>query len=118
MPNDPFEDIFKTGLQWLLKIVCSALFVLFFLILILFSGCEAVKDLSIPEEPTIWIVSEIYQPTKLEAKKFNGMVGYKMIPVNPGSVNAKPTWKVDYPGRFYVGQRVDFESIEVDSIEK
>lgn len=76
------------------------------------SSCNPAKDLTIPSEPTIWIVSEIYEPTKLEAKKFNGLIGYKMIPVNPGSINAKPVWVLDYTGKYYVGQRLDFAPLE------
>lgn len=92
--------------------VSSVLAVVMIVILLLvFCGCGVSKDLTIPQEPTIWIVSEIYVPTRSE---FKGMVGYKIIPVNPGSINAKPTWKLDYPGKYYVGQRLDFAPVEAD----
>lgn len=73
------------------------------------NSCAPKRDLTIPSEPTIWIVSEIYVPKR---EQFNGMVGYKMIPVNPGSINARPTWKLDFKGKYYVGQRLDFSPIE------
>lgn len=74
---------------------------------IIFS-CTPEKKLIIPQEPTIWVVSEIYVPSE---EKFNGMVGYKIIPVNPGNINARPTWKLDHKGKYEVGQKVDFSPV-------
>ena len=76
-------------------------------------SCKLTRDFTIPSEPTIWVVSEIYQDDKNPFP--NGLIGYKMIPVNAGSINAKPTWKVDYKGKYYVGQRVDFSPIPQDA---
>lgn len=78
-----------------------------FFSLLLFS-CTPEKKLIIPQEPTIWVVSEIYEPNE---EKFNGMVGYKIIPVNPGNINARPTWKLDHKGKYEVGQKVDFSPV-------
>ncbi|MDX5337639.1 MAG: hypothetical protein LPK25_01340 [Cyclobacteriaceae bacterium] len=75
---------------------------------ILLFSCSPEKKLIIPQEPTIWVVSEIYVPNE---EKFNGMVGYKIIPVNPGNINARPTWKLDYKGKYEVGQKVDFSPL-------
>lgn len=75
---------------------------------ILLFSCSPEKKLIIPQEPTIWVVSEIYEPNE---EKFNGMVGYKIIPVNPGNINARPTWKLDYKGKYEVGQKVDFSPL-------
>lgn len=73
-------------------------------LLALIQSCKLTNDLTIPTEPTIWIVSEIKQDRRLE----NGLVGYLMVPVNPGTINMKPVWVLDYSGKYYVGQRVDF----------
>lgn len=78
-----------------------------------FFSCKLARDYTIPSEPTIWVVSEIYEDPKNPFP--NRLVGYKMIPVNPGSINAKPTWKVDYKGKYYVGQRLDFQPIPQDA---
>ncbi|GMQ24685.1 hypothetical protein Aoki45_13670 [Algoriphagus sp. oki45] len=83
------------------------LLVLTFFSLLTFS-CTPEKKLIIPQEPTIWVVSEIYVPNE---EKFNGMVGYKIIPVNPGNINARPTWKLDHKGKYEVGQKVDFSPV-------
>lgn len=87
------------------------MFFLFFLFIWVVCSCAPKKELTIHQEPTIWIVSEIYYP---KSDRFNGMIGYKFIPVNPGYVNAKPTWKLDYKGKYYVGQRVDFAPLVPD----
>ena len=76
------------------------------------ASCRVIRDVTIPTDPTIWVVSEIYFP---KGNRFNGMVGYKLIPVNPGSINAKPTWKLDFKGKYTVGQRVDFQPITQDA---
>lgn len=91
-----------------LAIVAVLLTVFFWMVI----GCGPAKDMTIPKEPTIWIVSEIYEP---DHDLFHGMIGYKLIPVNPGTIKANPTWKLDYKGKYYVGQRVDFAPIAVDS---
>lgn len=98
----------KTALDLL---IVGIVIIAFFAIAL--SGCKMVRDFTIPSEPTIWIVSEVYEDTKNPFP--NGLVGYKFIPVNPGSINAKPTWKVDYRGKYTVGQRVDFTPIAADS---
>ena len=78
-------------------------------------SCSPEKKLIIPQEPTIWVVSEIYVPSEA---RFNGMVGYKIIPVNPGNINARPTWKLDYKGKYEVGQMVDFQPVAIASEKK
>lgn len=83
------------------------LFALIFISFLIFS-CTPEKKLIIPQEPTIWVVSEIYEPNE---EKFNGMVGYKIIPINPGNINARPTWKLDHKGKYEVGQKVDFSPL-------
>lgn len=100
----------KTLLKDLIDVALILLVCLCFFALVLM-GCKPGKDLTIPKEPTVWVVSEIYIPGDA---RFNGMVGYKLIPINPGSINARPTWKLDYRGKYQVGQRVDFLPIEVD----
>jgi hypothetical protein len=90
---------FKTVARWIIFLMLAAI------ISFAVNGCAPSKDLTIPQEPTIWIVSEIYEPKR---EQFNGMVGYKIVPVNPGSINARPTWKLDYKGKYHVGQRLDF----------
>ena len=82
----------------------------FALALGLFS-CNSTKDMTIPREPTIWIVSEIHQDKRIQ----NGLVGYKIIPVNQGSVNAKPVWILEFSGKYHVGQRLTFEPISADN---
>ena len=79
-------------------------------------GCSPPKNLIVPTEPTIWIVSEVFEDPKHPFP--NGLVGYKMIPVNPGSINARPTWKLDFKGKYSVGQRLDFAPIVADTREK
>ena len=76
------------------------------------NSCGPARDMTIPTEPTIWVVSQIYIPKN---DRFNGMVGYKFIPVNPGSINANTTWKLDFQGKYFVGQRVDFSPIPQDA---
>lgn len=98
-------------IQILLDAVVVILFLMFFFGLALF-GCSTKRDLTLPEEPTIWIVSFIHHDPKNPMP--NGMVGYKIIPINPGTINARPTWKLDYPGKYYVGQRVDFAPLVPD----
>lgn len=75
------------------------------------ASCNSTKDMTIPVEPTIWIVSEIHQDKRIQ----NGLVGYKIIPVNHGSVNAKPVWILEFSGKYHVGQRLTFEPISADN---
>ena len=99
-------------IQTLKKFSDSLVFLFQLVILAFFSflifSCSPEKRLIIPQEPTIWVVSEIYVPSE---EKFNGMVGYKIIPINPGNINARPTWKLDYKGKYEVGQKVDFSPL-------
>lgn len=100
------ERVVKTqgsGFKWVFQA---------FLFFIVFSSCTTEKKLVIPQEPTIWVVSEIYVPN---GERFNGMVGYKIIPVNPGNINARPTWKLDYKGKYVVGQKVDFSPLPTEN---
>jgi hypothetical protein len=108
MANSIFEDPFHEVFKLILKFACTALFVLFLMILILFAGCRPIKDMSIPDEPTIWIVTETYQDKRLK----NGLIGYLITPVNSGSINVKPVWIIDYDGKYYVGQRLEFNSLD------
>lgn len=97
-----------------LKLIPDLFAVLVVLVLFFLLSCNPTKYLTVPQEPTIWIVSEIYEPEK-PIKQFNGLIGYKFIPVNPGAINAKSTWKLDYKGKYYIGQRLDFTPIPADA---
>lgn len=106
MSNREWKQTGKLIRDWM--ITGGSLAVFFWMVF----GCSLARDYTIPSEPTIWIVSEIFEDTKNPFP--NGLVGYKMIPVNPGSINAKATWKVDYRGKYTVGQRVDFVPVAAD----
>lgn len=95
-------ETFSDSFVFLFKLITISIFSS------LIFSCTPEKKLIIPQEPTIWVVSEIYVPNE---EKFNGMVGYKIIPVNPGNINARPTWKLDYKGKYEVGQKVDFSPL-------
>ncbi|HAH37782.1 MAG TPA: hypothetical protein DCL81_15110 [Algoriphagus sp.] len=77
-------------------------------IMLLFTACVSKKDMNIPDKPTIWTVSEV---DALEYKYGKGFVFYKVIPINPGGLNARFVWIMDKPGAFQVGDIVKFEVI-------
>ncbi|WP_026953383.1 hypothetical protein [Algoriphagus mannitolivorans] len=99
MKQNQALEMFSDSFVFLFKLVSLTIFSS------LIFSCTPEKKLIIPQEPTIWVVSEIYVPNE---EKFNGLVGYKIIPVNPGNINARPTWKLDHKGKYEVGQKVDF----------
>lgn len=111
MCEDPFEDIFKAGWKFIQTVLAVLAVVLMFFSLVLFSGCSvfvphAAKD--IPDQPTIWVVSDV---DALEYKYGKGLVFYKIVPVNPGGINARTVWIVEYPGAFKVGDQVKFSTL-------
>jgi hypothetical protein len=75
------------------------------------TSCRVVYDPTIPGEPTIWVVSETYEDNRLK----NGLVGYLIKPVNSGTINMKPVWILDYSGKYYVGQRLQFSPMLTDA---
>jgi hypothetical protein len=112
--EDPFEDIFKEGLKYLVRTLIVMIVVISFMVMAFF-GCVAKRNMNIPEEPTIWAVSEM---KTLEYKWSEGFVFYKIIPINPGGINARSVWIVEYPGAFQVGDRVNFQIIPGDQIRR
>lgn len=79
--------------------------VLLALIVVIVSfGCAT--KATIPDEPTIWVISEIHSGS---ANLSGGLYGYKAVPINHGNVNAKNVWFLDYSGKFKVGDIVRFE---------
>jgi hypothetical protein len=95
-------------LSWLFKV--TAFFVILECVHYL-TSCSSFKDNTIPTEPTIWIVSEIHQDKRLK----NYLSGYLITPINPGTINMRPIWILDYSGKYYVGQKVEFCSLPDDA---
>lgn len=63
------------------------------------------KSMDIPKEPTLWTVSQV---DTIEKDYAQGFVFYKIAPVNPGGLNVRPIWIMDYSGAFQVGDVVNF----------
>lgn len=88
------------------------------LILMLFTRCSVIVPHSakdIPDKPTVWVVSEV---DALEYRFGHGFVFYKIIPINPGGLNARYVWVMDYDGAFKVGDQVQFLKVKPTDIQQ
>lgn len=104
-PTNNLNSFFRKVKYWFI-------FLLAIVLVLLFAKCSVIVPHSqkdIPEEPTIWVVSEV---DALEYRFGHGFVFYKMVPVNPGGLNARFVWVMESKGSFNVGDKVNFQKLE------